>query len=144
MPLDSVPQPPLVFAGIEIPGIVIGFTQPPPATQLFRRHFCGIVGESELRGGIGGRTLEIPVLLAGGFDSRDAIVAFYAQTLNQETIQVNDTLVYSPPDGADEVFPFSTFLGFHPDPRGPREDVAGTIDGGWFIYGTLLFRQLLV
>jgi hypothetical protein len=35
-------------------------------------------------------------------------------------------------------------LGFHPDPRGPREDVAGTIDGGWFIYGTLLFRQLLV
>lgn len=143
MPLDSVPQPALTFGGVDITGIVERFTVGPPGTQLYRRHFSGIVGESELRGGLGGRTIEVQIVLAGDFDDRESLRAAYEDQLNRDLVQTNDTLTYSATD-FDASYPECTFLGFFPDGRGPLLDEGGTLDGGWFCRGVLVFRQLRV
>jgi hypothetical protein len=143
MPIDSVPQPAIDFGGVPIGGIVEIFNVPPPATQLYRRHFSGVFGESELRGAIGGRTIEVGIVIADGFATREALTDFYETDLNIVLMQQNATLVYNAPDYVRE-YNNCTFEGFHPSPRGPLEDEAGTLDGGWYIRGVLVFRQLRV
>jgi hypothetical protein len=147
MPIDSfAPQPPIVFEGVEIRGVVERFPVPPPELQAYRVHFSGVHGEHELRGGKGGRTLEIQIVLADQWLSKLQLVEFYNQTLNRDLINTNGTLTYryAEAEGGENVQEFDdcTFQGFFEDPRqGPLLDVSGTMDGGWWVRGVLVFRQ---
>lgn len=138
---------PLSFAGVEIPCMVLdGFSPPPQPMAFSRTAFAGVDGESSIRMGLRGRTIDVPILLRGGFDDRAAIEQFIDEELFGITGE-NSQLVYTPPNnGSERTFDDCEFEGFFqsgspkPDPSGT---LAGTGEGeGWHVLGILRFTQL--
>ena len=116
-----------------------------------RRHYPGIDGESEIRAGINGRMWRCDYLVANNYASLNQ--------LNIELVKLEGTLLgmhgvvtalYGQAAGGgpqDQQTLFdTTYMGFERDPNLPeaRLDVAGTIDGGWWIRGFLNFYELKV
>ncbi|MCH8870710.1 MAG: hypothetical protein IIC85_13440 [Chloroflexi bacterium] len=97
-------------------------------------HFPNAKGESEIRMGHGGRTLQFRILLHKGYD-QDAIT----RAIQSIHDRVNEVMTLTI-DGWDE-FPNCTLKQFITT-RGPLEDLAGTLDEGWWAEGILIFRQL--
>lgn len=118
----------------DIPGILMPFrlSSWEPASRT--THFANAKGESEIRMGHAGRTLQFHVLIHDGFD-QNALTTF----LSKLTDRVNESMTLTI-DGWNE-FPNCTFKQFI-QLRGQLEDIAETLDGGgWWVEGVLEFRQ---
>ena len=132
----------LNFRG-DIPGTHGPFQTDPPRLQVTRTKYFGLVGEEEIVGKRGGRTVDYDILLhSPGFTSAQSLTAFleYLDTL----VGVNDVLVET--GTVQRVFVDCTFEGFVPK-GGMLPDSAGTLEttaGTWFIPGVLRWHQLTV
>lgn len=136
--------PVLKFRGVSIWGTVLrGVQIDSPGTQLYRQHFSGVEGVSEIRGGSGGRMLKFPMVLHHVYRTRELLWDFVNKTLNDSMHQRHGTLVWK--DAANNFtheFQRCTFEGFEESPDGPLYDAAETLDGGWFTTGLLTWYQL--
>ncbi len=114
----------------------------PPSTHVTRTKFAGLIGESEIRLGRGGRTVQYFITIChASFTSVDILTQFLIDMENQH--QVNDILIES--GTINRTFPDCTFEGFTPS-SSQLQDVAGTlitsVTGTWFVQGTLQWYQL--
>tara|TARA_B100000949_G_scaffold157223_1_gene138296 strand:+ start:1677 stop:2129 length:453 start_codon:yes stop_codon:yes gene_type:complete len=138
-PVFEDPDP----VNFSVPGTVLKFALPPPATQLRRTHFWNVKGESEIRGNSGGRTFRIPMWLHPFTSHREAS-DFIQDKLNGEFFQWHGTLTLG--DGVN-VAPLKhvTFEGavLMGNP-GIIPDHAGFLGGGWIANVGLQFRQNLI
>jgi len=119
----------------------------PPARQRRIVKYWGLHGEREIDGGRGGRMLRIEITVHNRYASRQSLQL--ALDLADRIVGHYGTLAVRLADGTTKQYQHCTFEGFQPhgDPRGrtgPLKDEAGTLDGGWWIQGTLHFRQLSV
>lgn len=118
----------------DIPGILLAF-QPSSWKPVSRNtHFANAKGESEIRMGHGGRTLQFHVVIHNNYDQ-----AGITRAINSVIGRINQSMSLKI-DGWDE-FPNCTLKAWIPI-AGPLEDLAGTLDGGWWAEGVLGFRQL--
>lgn len=131
------------FRGVTIPGTILRHGKPPYALQTYRTHFFRVNGVSEILGGRGGRPLEFPILLHNRWPSRQALETYIDNTLQLVLFGRNGEIDYRDGDRVVPPYKNCTFHGFEMEGTGPLLDVAGTLDGGWFCYGRLLFFQLL-
>ena len=132
----------LTFAGLLVPGTHGPVITEPPDYHGRITHYSGVIGESQLLLGRGGRNLRVEIVLhSPSFTSADVLAANldiidqYSQTLVgvlQETGTVTRT------------FPNCTFRGFQIDENGMKPDIAGTLSGTgtWWCRGVLSFRQM--
>ena len=119
--------------GDDIPGILLQW-QPSSWQPVSRTtHFANAKGESEIRMGHAGRTLRFRVVLHDGYDQ-----AGITKAIEKIISSVNESMSLKI-DGWEE-FPNCTLKAWIPV-AGPLEDLAGTLDGGWWAEGILEFRQ---
>jgi hypothetical protein len=146
----------LKFGSFEIPGTHGPLVLPSPELKVRRFQIYRLLGEGEIVGKRGGRTLQIQVLLHDSWEQPEELDEW--KLLLEEQIGVNDTLkkeISYTLDGrqttAEQRLDFCTFEGYEPDPEtpGPLPDVAGMLDSdngqpiyGWFQIIWLRFRQL--
>jgi hypothetical protein len=138
--------PTLKFAGKTLKGAVLRPPVAAPEVQVWRTHFAGVLGESEIRGKSGGRMLEFQFLMFGSFTKRTDLFDYIEKDLHGGSglLGTNGTIEYS---GADDSTTYKlqwkdcTFEGFIRS-GGELPDVAGTLDGGWFVPGMLRWRHL--
>lgn len=97
-------------------------------------HFANAKGESEIRMGHRGRTLHFHVLLHKGYDRTGVTKAI--EDLSDRVNEVTSLTI----DGWNE-FANCTLKRVIVT-QGPLEDLAGTLDGGWWAEVVLQFRQL--
>ena len=97
-------------------------------------HFANAKGESEIRMGHAGRTLQFRVVLHKKYDQGGITKA-----IEKIISSVNKSMSLKI-DGWEE-FKSCTLKAWLPI-AGPLEDLAGTLDGGWWAEGILEFRQL--
>lgn len=134
----------LWFGSLLIPG-----THGPvvcPSPELGRRsvYHWGTQGETEIIGGVSGRTLTVEMVLHNAF-----------ATTTQLTIALQSLDTYvGKHDRLRDIGPslrqwdYCTFMGYEPVPlagqhtAGMLFDSAGCLDGGWWINIRLTFRQL--
>lgn len=124
---------PLTFRGSPVLGtcgqLQVGEWDP----LLARTVFFGVIGESEIVGGVGGRDIECEVWIHNSWNNSAAVVN--AITTLENATNSNGLLVESGPVYRE--FPNCTFLGCRVD-RGPLP--SNTV--GWFAIATLRWRQL--
>ena len=140
----------LKFKNQTIPGTHGLITEGPIELHLRRTYFYGLKGESEIVSGYGGRPLYADMWIHNSYSDFTDLNAYLA-TLDKK-MGDHGTLetTYSPSNGKEQTFEHCTFLGFERlplpgrDQPGALEDVAGTVDGGWFINGRLHFHQLKI
>jgi len=133
----------ITFAGSPIPGTHEQLLTLAPQLQAKRTKYSGVVGESEITQSRGGRDLSTHIWIHNAYSSSDALVA-YLENLDGLVGTHGDLVITrTARGGVPRSFPNCTFEGFFPDPeRGALPDVAGTLDGGWWIAGTLRWHQL--
>lgn len=128
------------FNGTELTGSHGNVVPEPPRGHVIRRKFWGLHGESETRGGRGGRNIVIPFWMHDGYDSREAAIAGLEDL--DELVNTHGDLVVTGEDGAARTFPDCTFEGFTIS-EGP---IPGLItadgDGGYVTMGMLNFYQI--
>ena len=134
------------FRTVEIKGRVLRHGKPHHDIQVWRTHFPNVHGVSEIRGGIGGRLLEFPMLLFGGFTRRRDLEEYINEVLNFQLANENGTITHTGTGSAsanttEPDYEDCTLHGFEMHPMGPIFDYAGTVDGGWLCYGVLRFFQ---
>ncbi len=128
----------VTFNSLVIPGEVLPFQPASPMLQRFPTKYAGIKGESEIIGGTGSRMVEIPMVIFGEWESAGQLQEFL-NTLTDlvgtnETVEIESNAEQGPYDNC-------TLVDWQPV-RMPLPDVAGTLDGGWFMYIMLRFIQL--
>lgn len=117
-----------------------------PRLQIKLTSFWGVIGESELRGERGMRTIEVLMTLHNGYPSHASLLGELAGI--DICIGNHGNLVID--SSAPRTFHHVTFDGFTPgrSPEdGPLPDVAGGFGGGtnsWFVRGVFRFHQNLV
>jgi len=108
-----------------------------------RRHFIGVKGEAEVRSKPRGRQVSCDLLVHDNYakllDIETALEVLQVDLLGRHGNVV--TIFTDEP----QVLQSCTYMGFELDPAAPWPlyDYAGTIDGGWWIRGTLMFYQLI-
>lgn len=137
----------ITFQPLNIRGTHGPVVYEPPGHQSKIVKYWGLHGERELTGGRGGRMLRCHITLHAKHLTRKALEA--AVSLLNRNVGAHGTLEVRLADGTSDRFADCTFLGFQPDGdpsgrTGPLKDEAGTLDGGWWIQGTLHWRQLSV
>jgi hypothetical protein len=131
----------ITIAGETISGIWEAPRVARPRIQVTRSKFFGVLGESEIHGRGGGREIEIPIYMFDHYASAQAVMDRIAQLEAQASLGLHGTLTMS--GAVPRTYQDVTFEGFEEDPAiGILEDVAGTLDGGWFVKGTLYFYDL--
>lgn len=130
----------VTFDGEEIPGTVISFAVPPRELQARRTKFFGVNGESQITGGLGGRTLQIPMWLHSDAFNTANDLGTYIDSLDWFIGTTGVLDVDSPADHPQ--FDHCTFEGavLMPDP-GIIYDHAGGLGGHWIAFIVLQFRQ---
>lgn len=136
----------LRFGSTLIPGTVMRYAIPAREVQVKRTHFWGVLGESQISGAPGGRTLAIPVLVfdAGSrFSTREKLVKFLIQTVGSLIGTTESLHVLLNEPHTKEVYPECCLDNFtiRPEP-GVILDVAGTLGGKYFCEVDFTFRQL--
>ena len=121
-----------------------------PELQTVRTKFAGVIGESEIRLGTGGRNITVPIVLHDGYTSswqlQERIREYEGWVGDHGTLEVFSDEV----SGVDAEYPNCTFEGFFKDPSpdaGPLPDYVGLLDGytpSWWVRGVLVFRQLSI
>lgn len=125
-------------------------TMTAPELQTVRTKFAGVVGESEIRLGTGGRNITVPIILHNRYANSSRLM----QRLEEYEGWIGDhgTLGFTTDElgGIDAEFPNCTFEGFFKDASpdaGPLPDMVGLLDDytpSWWVRGTLVFRQLSI
>lgn len=130
----------VTFNGEEIPGTVLAFTVPPKELQVRRTKFFGVNGESQIVGGLGGRTIRIPMWLHRDDFHAATDIASYIEGMEFIAGTTGNLVVNSDADHPD--FFETTFEGavLLPDP-GIIYDHAGGLGGKWIAFILLQFRQ---
>ncbi len=128
----------ITFGSYEIPGDVLPFQPSSPELQAWRTKYAGVRGVSEIIGATGMRPIDIPIVLFGDFNSSGQLQSFL-QTLDDrigtnETVQIDSNAGQGPYDNC-------TLIDYQPI-KMPLPDLAGLLDGGWFMYLLLRFVQL--
>ena len=137
----------VTFGTVEIPGMVLkGVSLPPRQVQNKTRKYWGLNGESRINGGTGGRTIRLPILLYDDetdpepFDTARKLSDYIKTTLG-DLQGTEETMSFVSESDHDE-FASCVFEGFELSSDGVVKDYAGTLGGGFFAMGTLVFRQL--
>lgn len=134
----------LTFDNAPIVGRHTSLVAQRPEFVVTRRYFWGLRGMSEIRSGTSMYSISCKLWLFDNFASalelHDEIGALYRRVLDHGTLveskEANGT-------GMDQTFTECTFEGFERLPiqgredAGPIEDIAGTLDGGWWCFGAL-------
>ncbi len=134
----------ITFAGESIECIVMPFAPPAFELQTWRTQFAATTGVSEIRGGAGGRPLELPIVLRKkAFTNRLKLEEYIETTINTNLIGQNGKVKIYLPDSTVLEYPDCTCHGFS-KMSDPKKDEAGTLntDYGWFCVGVLRFFQL--
>ena len=104
--------------------------------QVQRTKFFGVEGESEILGGRSGRVIEINHWFFGDYSSRKEIATALqrldARTGNNGRLELTEMTL---------LFYDCTFEGYELL-YGPLQDIAQTLDGGYWAELSLRFRQL--
>lgn len=134
----------LKFWNLDIPGLHGPLIIGGPENTARRVKFFQVKGEAEVAGFPAGRTIMVRALVFDEFDTYQKLQDFL-DDLSTKT-GVNDKLTET--GNTPKVLDYCTFEGWEPIPLngqedpGPLVDIAGTLDGGWFIQILLRFRQL--
>jgi len=132
------------FNGHTLNGTLLHQHRAPRTVQQRPLHFWGVVGAGWLMGQRKEREIVLDHLLHNNFAKYTNLAAEMAKwdTYAGES----GTLVITNTDnGVTETFPDCVYQGYYnaPEPAdGPLKDVAGTLDGGWFIRLFHRFVQL--
>lgn len=129
----------LSHAGMDFKGTYSDPTIGPVELQAFRTKFVGVDNVSEIVAGRGSRMIEFDMWIHGAFDN----VSDLFRELQRMDFHVgkNGNLTYDAALGGRVYLPDVTFDSWR-TLWGPRDDVAGTVDGGWVIGVWLTFTQL--
>lgn len=114
----------------------------PPQLITRRVHYVGLDGETEIESGVTGRRLYCTFLLHDEYRTVADLEVWLS--ILEHTIVGRHGTVATDLGETFQSFPHTTFEGFKRDPQqpAPLKDYAGTIDGGWWIKGTLEFYQV--
>lgn len=135
----------VTFNGNITKGVAIEGLQIDPRTlQVRDTKFWGIDGVSRIEGGYGARRIVVPVIIYDSanvdFNTAEKLSDYIDTTLNTTRVGTNGSLeIHSESD--HDPFLDCTFEGFMPI-DGPKLDVAGTLGGGFFVFGLMHFIQL--
>ena len=138
----------VTFGETVIPGMVLEGVVIPPWELLAREFkFWGVAGGSEISGNHGPRDIYVPLLIYDDaeedpeFETAAELAAYILDDLNTDLVEVNHDLTITSLSGYP-VLTDCVFKGFAIDPQhGIKHDDAGTLGGGYFAKGMLLFRQ---
>ena len=134
---------------IDVKGVVLEGVDIQPRTQQTKiTKFWGVNGESEIWGGHGGRDITIPVIIYddaeedADFETARALADYLDYTLSTTALGANGTLdIVSAADHS--AFTDCTFRGVQFMPGETiKQDVAGTLGGGYYALCLLFVRQL--
>jgi hypothetical protein len=130
----------VTFDGETIPGTVLSFAIPSKELQVRRTKFWGVNGESQIVGGLSGRTLQIPMWLHDESFVTAKDIGDYIEGLEFLIGTTGPLKVISNADYPE--FFESTLDGvlLVPDP-GIIYDHAGGLGGFWIAFIILQFRQ---
>ena len=110
--------------------------------QTMRRYYYGLIGQTEIRGGRGGRPIAIDMWIFNSFDNYQAVIDYIDTNIYYNIGARTGTLVLLGDTLNNYNFPECTLDSFEYTIT-PFEDIAGTVDDGkWFAGGTLTFWQL--
>lgn len=135
----------LWFGNVFIPG-----TPGPPqiaSPELGRRsvYHWGTKGETEIIGGTAGRTITIDIVVHDQIATSADMLSILGSL--DDAIGLHDRLI-DVNGPVERRLEGCTFISYEPIPLGGQTapgmlyDVAGCLDGGWWIYLRLTFRQL--
>lgn len=134
---------PLIFKGEPIPGIILNVEQESPEPHFVRTHYHGLNGESEIRCGLGGRSLRFDMVLFDGSITDAEGMNFLLRKFDRRTqehgILQRKGLIFN-------VWHDVTFIGCRPWHE-PIPDDARTLVAGKVVYhvrATLLFHQVSI
>lgn len=135
----------IVFDGVDVVAIVLPYTIAPPDLQVWRTQFAATHGVSEIIGGSGGRSIELPLVLRKASyrtrtDIEDAMNALDA------LVGVHGELRIYLHDGSQVIYPDCTCHGFQ-RMSDPKPDEAGTMGAGvgrWTVQVMARFYETLV
>jgi hypothetical protein len=133
----------LTIVGETVTGIIHGTLAEPPELQRREIKYWGVKGSTEIFGERGARDFEVRMTVFANYSAATLTAAM--KTWDRMTGDHGDVVVTNNDNGWSRTFKNVTFLGFlrGTDPTdGPVPDVAGTLDGGWWITGTFKFRQI--
>jgi len=127
----------LKFRNLTIPGTHQTVTPAPPTLKTRNDLVWGQHGEIQVYGGQGGRPVSVTMVFHNSWTTEKKLEKALFGLLKltgtngtlKETGNVTRTFADCTFDGVEEL-------------SGPLEDIAGTIDGGWFIDIRLNFYQL--
>lgn len=134
----------ITYGGLTIPGAHGAPKITPYEPKTLRRYHAGLQGQTEVRLGIGGRTIDIEVWIFNGFSTYTELQDWLKNNLDAKAVETNASLVLTGDTFNSYTFENCTFDGFERTAP-PIPDVAGTVDtetGKWFIEGILHFWQL--
>lgn len=136
--IDDVPTTLISVKGIVLDGIVIE----PRQLQRKVTKFWGVNNESHIYGGAGGRSITVPIIIydVTDFNTARKVADYVNETLNGTALGEHGTLTVTSLSN-HAAFADCTFDGFSLL-EGPKHDDAGTLGGGYFAIGQLLFRQM--
>lgn len=136
----------VTFAGLPLAGSLFPTQVQPPELQTKDTKFAGVRGVSAIHLETGGRWIELPIWLHGGYGQGQMV-----QVLEQLDAAVGmvDTLSIDATSGMPRTFPDCRFHGFLKDPIGSLIYVGGNLSGEtagstYFTPGLLRFYQLTV
>lgn len=138
----------LDFAGRPLYGMTLHVLPQPPDLNVVRTRRFGTLGETELRGGFGGQSIDVECIVFDNYTSHEGIRLAMSEWQKLVGVAHGYLVVY---DGRSNVigrYEDVTLEGWFPtaSPRaGALPDVAGTLTGTidhWFIEGTMRFRHL--
>lgn len=131
------------IANRTIYGTVLPFTPAPRELHTTRTHYAGLAGVSEIQLATGARQHQVGMVIHKRYTRTQLQQA--VQKLQQGFdgagwIGTNGRLTIHS-DALEHRFDNCTFEGFLAQ-TGLLPDIGGTLDGGWFVEGVLLFTQL--
>ena len=128
----------IAFVGWYAPGIVEPLAPGSAEAKMLVNSFWGQQGESALVSGATGRDIPVRLLCYGGFGSYD--FAREVRENAQRLIGSNGELVIEGHEFTER-FGDCTLVAAQVGEEGILPDLAGTLDGGWFFFIRLLWRQ---
>ena len=135
-----------LFSGELFPGINRRTHCEPPALEVKRSRYWGLIGEIEIRSKPAGRPIVLDITLrsTNGWATR-AILEEQLDKLDRLVGTHGELEIFDLDQQSRRTWANCTFEGFVPgeaDGDGPAPDVAGTMGGGWYIAGRCVWYDL--
>ncbi len=132
------------FAGQTFAGACCAPQIMPPDIQMLRKQYWDLAGVTEIVGKKGGRAISVQILLFKQYSDASKVLAALEgyqdlQGQNAHLVFAGTTARTYKNSTLDKVTPIA-FPG--QEQPGPLPDVAGTLDGGWWMMAQFDFYQL--